>query len=316
MALGQYYYQGYLEYNNALAELEKGLELRPNDGEILSFIGCIKRRQGKFEEAVKLFEKSFDLDPLNEVVILDIGETHTLLGNYDKADYYFDQGALVIPEWGLYYIWKARVQLLRNGNTEGAYKILKSSLDVAMLGREGLVWALAEVQIISGKYEGAINTMQTEKYDEFGDQFHFAPKSQLLATIYGLQSKPDLEIAFYDSARAIIQAKIKELPDDVRMYSALGIVLAGLGEKDEAINMGKRAIELLPIEKEAWRGWHRELDLAKIYTMVGEYELAIQKLDYLLSIPGELSVPYIKIDPVWNDLLELPQMKEVFKKYQ
>jgi len=44
--------------------------------------------------------------------------------------------------------------------------------------------------------------------------------------------------------------------------------------------------------------------------------LAIQKLDYLLSIPGELSVAYIKIDPVWKDLLDLPRMKEVFKKYQ
>jgi len=315
MALGQYYY-GLLEYNNALAELEKGLELRPNDGEILSFIGSIKRRQGKFEEAVKVFEKSLDLDPLNAVVIVDIGETHTLLGNYDKADYYFDQGALVIPEWGLYYIWKARVQLLRNGNTEGAYKILKSSLDLVMLERGRLIWALAMVQIMLGKYEEAINTMLTEKYDVLSDQFHFVPKTQLLATIYGLQSKPDLEIAFYDSAQAVIEAKIKELPDDARMFSALGIVLAGLGEKDEAIKNGKLATELLPIEKEAWRGWHRELDLAKIYTIVGEYELAIQKLDYLLSIPGELSVPYIKIDPVWKDLLELPRMKEILKKYQ
>ena len=158
--------------------------------------------------------------------------------------------------------------------------------------------------------------MLTEKYDLLSDQFHFVPKTQMLATIYGLQGKPDLEIAFYDSARAVIEAKIKELPDDARMFSALGIVLAGLGKKDEAIKNGKLAIELLPIEKEAWRGWHRELDLAKIYTIVGEYELAIQKLDYLLSIPGELSVPYIKIDPVWNDLLELPRMKEVLKKYQ
>ncbi len=57
------------------------------------------------------------------------------------------------------------------------------------------------------------------------------------------------------------------------------------------------------------------MDLAKIYTIVGEYELAIRKLDYLLSIPGELSVPYIKIDPVWKDLLELPRMKEVISKY-
>jgi serine/threonine-protein kinase len=137
-----------------------------------------------------------------------------------------------------------------------------------------------------------------------------------LATIYGLQNKPDLEITFYDSARAVLETKIKELPDDARVFSALGLVLAGLGKKEEAIFNGKRAVELLPIEKEAWRGWHRELDLAKIYTIVGEHELAIQKLDYLLSIPGELSVPYLKIDPVWQPLLDNPNFQKVIRQYE
>jgi hypothetical protein len=66
--------------------------------------------------------------------------------------------------------------------------------------------------------------------------------------------------------------------------------------------------------KEAWRGFYRELDLAKIYTMVGEYDLAIQKLDYLLSIPGELSVPYIKIDPVWRPLLNIPRFQKILEQ--
>ena len=92
--------------------------------------------------------------------------------------------------------------------------------------------------------------------------------------------------------------------------------MAELGQKQEAIKNGKFAVELLPIEKEAWRGWQRELDLAKIYTIVGEHKSAIQKLDYLLSIPGELSVPYIKIDPFWKDIIELLPMKEVLKKHQ
>ncbi len=100
------------------------------------------------------------------------------------------------------------------------------------------------------------------------------------------------------------------------MHSALGLVYARLGNKEKAIAEGKKGVELLPVKKEAWRGYFKELDLAKIYTIVGEYDLAIQKLDYLLSIPGELSVPYIKIDPIWKDLLDLAQMKEVFKKYQ
>ncbi len=100
------------------------------------------------------------------------------------------------------------------------------------------------------------------------------------------------------------------------MHSALGLVYARLGDKEKAIAEGKKGVELLPVTKDAWRGYFKELDLAKIYTIVGEAELAIQKLDYLLSIPGELSVPYIKIDPVWIDLLELPRMKEVISKYE
>ena len=95
----------------------------------------------------------------------------------------------------------------------------------------------------------------------------------------------DLAKKYYESARVVIEDQLKEQPDDTRLFSALGLVLAGLGKKDEAIKEGKRATELLPITKEAWRGWHRELDLAKIYTMVGEYDLAIDKLEYLLSIP-------------------------------
>jgi len=92
--------------------------------------------------------------------------------------------------------------------------------------------------------------------------------------------------------------------------------LAGLGKKDEAIREGIRATELLPISKEAWNGFFRELDLAKIYSMVGEYDLAIDKLEYLLSIPGKLSVPYIKLDPVWRPLLEIPRFQEILAKHK
>jgi hypothetical protein len=75
-------------------------------------------------------------------------------------------------------------------------------------------------------------------------------------------------------------------------------------------------VELLPIKKEAWNGFYRETDLAKIYAMVGEYDLAIDKIDYLLSIPGELSVSYIRIDPVWKPLFTNSRFLKVLEKYQ
>jgi tetratricopeptide (TPR) repeat protein len=124
------------------------------------------------------------------------------------------------------------------------------------------------------------------------------------------------ELTFYDSARVMLEKRIKEFPDDSRLYSSLGIAYAGLGEKDKAIKEGKRGVELLPISKEAWNGYYKEIDLAQIYTMVGEYDLAINKLDYLLSIPGELSVPYIKINPVWKPLFNNSRFQQVMEKYK
>jgi tetratricopeptide (TPR) repeat protein len=160
----------------------------------------------------------------------------------------------------------------------------------------------------------ALDALSAESAEDFDEQFCFEPKSHTQAIIYGLQNNKNLEKIYYDSARVIIESKLTILPDDARLHSALGIVLAGLGKRDEAIREGIHATELLPISKDAWCGFLRELDLAKIYSMVGEYDLAIDKLEYLLSIPGELSVPYIKLDPVWRPMLNIQRFQKILEE--
>lgn len=48
-------------------------------------------------------------------------------------------------------------------------------------------------------------------------------------------------------------------------------------------------------------------DLARIYVMVCELDKAVEKLEFLLSIPGELSVPLIRLDPAWDPLRDHPR---------
>jgi non-specific serine/threonine protein kinase len=305
LAYGQYYYHGYLDYESALIQFERGLQLRPGDGDILRYIGFVKRRQGKFQETIELLSKSLELDPLNQVLSFEIGQTYILLGNYEKAEHYLDKAIKNAPDWGDPYSVKARLQLLKNGDVNKAYRILKESSEIVKIESEPNLLALVKVQIIAGNLQEAIDNLSKDNLVVMESQREFVPKALLLGNIYDLQNNSSLKEFFYDSAKVVIEETIKELPEDARLYSALGMVMAELGHKSEAINNGKRAVELLPIEKDWIDGWDRELDLAKIYTIVGEYESAIQKLDYLLSICGDLSVPYIKID-----------MKEVLKKYQ
>jgi serine/threonine-protein kinase len=124
-----------------------------------------------------------------------------------------------------------------------------------------------------------------------------------------------LEQAYYDSARGIVETRIREHPDDPRYRSALGIAYAGLGRKDDAIREGELAVELLPMSKEAWRGAWRVEDLARIYTMVGEYDAAIDQLEILLAVPSNTAVPMLRIDPTWDPLRGHPRFQRLLDKY-
>jgi tetratricopeptide (TPR) repeat protein len=110
------------------------------------------------------------------------------------------------------------------------------------------------------------------------------------------------EKEYYKIAESYLAKKAEELSDDSRLHSALGIVCAGLGLKEKAVQEAEKAVELLPVSKEFYRGIFRVKDLAQVYVMVGEYDKALTKIEYLLSIPGELSVPLLKIDPIWAPL--------------
>ncbi|MCH7783685.1 hypothetical protein IID62_11535 [candidate division KSB1 bacterium] len=72
-------------------------------------------------------------------------------------------------------------------------------------------------------------------------------------------------------------------------------------------------MELLPVEKEAWRGSVQVEDLARILTMVGEHEEAVDRIEYLLSIPGMLSINLLRLDPVWDPLRDNPRFQRLLE---
>jgi serine/threonine-protein kinase len=139
----------------------------------------------------------------------------------------------------------------------------------------------------------------------------FVPKAQLYARAHGLMGNRQLEQAYHDSTRSIVGTRIQQGPDDHRYRSALGIAYAGLGRKEVAIREGELAVELLPMSKEAMRGAIRVEDLARIYTMVGEYDAAIDQLEVLLAVPSPMSVPMLRIDPTWNPLRDHPRFQQL-----
>ena len=162
----------------------------------------------------------------------------------------------------------------------------------------------------------ALNRLASEPAEAFEGQFLYVPKAQWYAQVYGLVGDRRLERVYYDSARTAMEALVRDRPEDARFHGALGIAYAGLGRKEDAIREGELAVELLPVSKEAWRGAYRVEDLARIYTMVGEYDRAIDRLEYLLSIPIDLSAPILEIDPIWDPLRDNPRFEALLAQFE
>ena len=170
-----------------------------------------------------------------------------------------------------------------------------------------LVPDLVGLDILDGDYQMALGRLSgpgafinAEGYnDTIG---YFLTK----AKIYGLLNQPQLKLACYDSARIILEKKVQSWPTEAPFHSQLGIAYAGLGRKEEAIREGNRGVESLPVSKDALDGPDYVANLAQIYVMVGEYDAAIDQLEYLLSI-ARLSIPYLRINPDWAPLRNHPR---------
>ncbi|MCI0407854.1 MAG: hypothetical protein L0191_04695, partial [Acidobacteria bacterium] len=104
-----------------------------------------------------------------------------------------------------------------------------------------------------------------------------------------------------------------ESPNTANLHSALGIALAGLGQKEQALGEGRRAVELLPVSRDALDGPFRIRDLAHIYLMVGEHEEALDQLEALaaLSHGNPVPAPLLRLDPTWTPLRQEPRFKRL-----
>ncbi len=136
------------------------------------------------------------------------------------------------------------------------------------------------------------------------------------AFAYDLLDEQTLARESYDAARIQLEEAVPEQPQNFVLLSMLGIAYAGLDRKEDAIRIGKKSIELHPISKDAVSGTFPILDLARIYTMVGEYEKALDLNERLLSIPSDFSIPLLQLDPLWGKpLWDHPRFQELVERY-
>jgi tetratricopeptide (TPR) repeat protein len=96
----------------------------------------------------------------------------------------------------------------------------------------------------------------------------------------------------------------------------LAKVYASLGRKEEALELGRKALEELPRTKDAYSGINLLTDFCIVNIAAGEYEAAIAIIDTLLSMPSGLNVQFVKLHPGFNPLRDNAGFKALMEKYE
>jgi len=314
-ALGYYYYHGHMDYERALEHFYQALKGPEDTSDVLTGISYVQRRQGKFEQSVANLKKAVELDPRATIKAYEIGQSYLFMRDYKESERYTTQAISLSPDLSEAYGWKARLYMAWEGSIEKALKVIEGA-PLAVRQNEEAYFVLSSVlvHIFDGSYQKALDYLSGLSSDTVYAHMFFVPKALFSAQIYGLMGQSELEQEHYESALIFLEAKAKEWPEDARIHSSLGLAYAGLGRKEEAIREGKKAVELIPVAKDAWRGPFFVKDLARIYVMAGEYDAAIDQIEYLLSIPSEISIPYLNLDPTWKPLRDNPRFQKILSR--
>ncbi len=315
LALGWFYYHGRLDYERALEQFAVVLEKHPNNCLAIASIAWVKRRQGQWDEAIESLRKTTRLNPRESHLQYELGLTLARCHRYEECEYYFDRAIDLAPDYQWAYLMKSWCHVARLGDTKLARSVLQETLQNSGRSPE-LTFFEVLYDCFDGEFEQALNLV-TEPGDIYlNESIDSAEYYLSKGEIYRYMNRPDLMAPYYDSARVVLERKIAEKSDEPLYHSVLGKAYAGLGRKENAIREGRRAVEILPVSKDAFIGAYFVRRLAEIYTAVGEYDLAIDQFEYLLTIPSDVSVLWLKKFPELKPLRDHPRFQALLEKYE
>jgi TolB-like protein/Flp pilus assembly protein TadD len=315
LALGFSYYYGDRDYERALAEFDIARRGLPNESQAYLAIGAIQRRQGKWAESNANLEKAATLDPKNTNVLVNLCFSYIAQRNFETADKFLDSAIAASPQAFQLRALKGFMAVLWKGDLGAAEKVFPST--PTENDPEGLItWARAFILTLERKFPEALQLLERFRGETMLTTTTApAPKALLQGLIHLLQgdktkAQPELE-----QARLVSEKLLREAPEDSARHGQHGLILAALGQKQEAIAEGKRAVELLPESQDALDGPHATATLSQIYAWTGEFDEAFPLLDHLLAVPSNLTVPILKLDPAWDPLRQDPRFQALIDKY-
>jgi serine/threonine-protein kinase len=311
LALAKHLYWGYLDYDRAREELSLAQKSLPNEPWTFVLTGYIDRRQGRWGQSIKNLERAVELDPQNPAILQQLALTYDSLRRYADEESVYDRAITVTPKDAALRAARAEIEL----NWHADPGPLISTVDALVAENSGeakhLAWVWIRGALCKRDYDGAQRALAALPMDGCYDDTIPIPRFWCEGVVAQLRGDKAAASSAFSNARIEGAKLVAEQPGYAEGLCVLGMADAALGHKDEAIREGRRAVELMPVSKDAIRGPLLIQYLAVIYASTGEVDLALEQLSVAASIPSHLSYGRLRLHPYWDPLRGDPRFEKI-----
>jgi len=311
LARAQNLYWGYRDYGSALAELEVARQTLPNDPRIFELTGYIQRRQGRWEESTRNLERAIELDPRNFFMLQQIATSYGVLRRYAEDTSVLDRALAIEPNDVNIKVALASIQFHWKADTGPLHRTIDSIRAtnpgaLPNVANDWLSCALAERDVAAA----------TDALNAFGeipltDYAVHSNRPLMEGVIARMMKDEGTARAAFMAARAEQEKAVLSEPNYGPPLCVLGLIDAALGQKEEALREGRRAVELLPVEKDAINGPLMITYLAMIAAWAGDKDLACEQLAIAIRPPSTVSYGQLKLLPFWDPLRGDPRFEKI-----
>ena len=260
-------------------------------------------------------QRAVELDPRNFYTLQQIALSYQVLGRYAEAIAALDRALAIVPDnvetranRGLFYLfWKADTRPLHQ------------TIDAILAQGPGAIASAADTWFFCALAERDPAAAERALV-ALGDNPCWGESAIILSRSFGegllarmTKDEARARTAF-EAARAQQEKIVQAQPDYGPALCVLGLIDAALGRKDLALDEGRRAIALTPVEKDVINGSRVLQYFAITAAWAGDKELALQQLEAGLRAPvASLMLSYgaLKLFPVWDPLRGDPRFEKI-----
>jgi TolB-like protein/Flp pilus assembly protein TadD/class 3 adenylate cyclase len=311
LAQAEYLYRCYLKNDEALAELQLAARALPNNSRVYELSGYIERRRGRWEEARRDLEKAQQLDPRNLVILQQIANFYPYLRQFDEEAAAIDRLLKLMPNDQGVRVSRAFVEVERRANLEPYREAVRSILESNPENKEDIASEWFAVAWYGRDANQATQAATSMPPTGTGSNAVRFPRAWYQGLAAQLSQNSDAAREAFSRARTEIEHEVQQRPAYGPPVCVLAMINAMLGQKEDAIRQGQRAVELLPIDQDAINGSHLIMNLAIIYAATGEKSSAIDELETLFKNPGDGSYGDLKLNPFWDPLRGEPRFEKL-----